>query len=152
MSCASAGNCAVGGEYTHHHAQQVYVAAEKNGRWAKATGVPGLPGLNGGGYAGVLTVSCTSAGNCAAGGHTTDPDSQDFYGFVAAEKSGAWGKAKALPGGGEDGYVDGISCDSAGNCLAGGADAMYYTDTFKAFLVVEAGTDSLGRRQPRCPA
>ena len=137
VSCASAGNCAVGGDYTAHHAQQGFVAAEKNGRWAKATGVPGLPGLNGGGYAGVLTVSCTSAGNCAAGGHTTDPDSQDFYGFVAAEKNGAWGKAKALPGGGEDGYVDGISCDSAGNCLAGGADAMYYTDTFKAFLVVE---------------
>lgn len=136
VSCASAGSCEAGGGYSARHAQQGFAVAERNGRWAKAAGLPGLTALNGGGYAGVLAVSCTSAGNCTAGGHYTDRDGDDFYGFVAAEKNGAWGKAKALPGG-DDGEVDAISCASAGNCLAGGADAPEYFYTFKAFLAVE---------------
>jgi hypothetical protein len=137
VSCASAGNCAAGGDYSARHAQQGFVTVERNGRWARAAGVPGLAALNGGGFAGVLSMSCSSAGHCAAGGHTSDPDGQDFYGFVTSQEHGVWGKAKLLPGGEEDGEVDAISCASAGNCVAGGAQSSEYFYTFKAFLAQE---------------
>ena len=70
VSCASAGNCAAGGHYADRHGnQQGFVASERNGRWGTAIEVPGLGALNPGGYADVVSVSCGSAGNCAAGGY-----------------------------------------------------------------------------------
>ena len=73
VSCASAGNCAAGGDYTDRHGDgQGFVAVERNGRWGKAIEVPGLAALNKGGDAEVDSVSCASAGNCAAGGDYTD--------------------------------------------------------------------------------
>src|SRR5215469_7717817 len=65
VSCASAGNCAVGGAYGRF---QVFVASERNGRWGKAIEVPALGALNKGVGAAVYWVSCASAGNCAVGG------------------------------------------------------------------------------------
>src|SRR5215469_4709026 len=65
VSCASAGNCAVGGAYGRF---QVFVASERNGRWGKAIEVPALGALNKGVGAAVYSVSCASAGNCAVGG------------------------------------------------------------------------------------
>jgi hypothetical protein len=137
VSCASAGKCAAGGHYEGQRAiQQGFVAVERNGRWGKATGVPGLAALNQGGYAGVLSVSCGSASHCAAGGYYADADSHDAYAFVASEKNGVWGKAVTLSPG-EDGEVDSISCTSAGNCLAGGAAAPDYTSSDHGFFAVE---------------
>jgi hypothetical protein len=136
VSCASAGDCAAGGHYQDRHGQQGFVAVERHGRWGTATGVPGLAALNEGGYADASSVSCASAGNCAAGGEYTDADSQDFYGFVAVERNGRWGKAVTVPAS-EDGYVDSVSCASAGSCLAGGADGAIYTANFNAFFVEE---------------
>ena len=136
VSCASAGNCAAGGHYRDRHGQQGFVAVERHGRWGMATGVPGLAALNQGGYADVSSVSCGSAGSCAAGGSYTDADSQDFYGFVAVERDGVWGKAVTVPAS-ADGYVTSISCASAGNCLAGGSDGAIYTANFNAFFVEE---------------
>ena len=48
---------------------QGFVAVERNGAGAQAIGVPGLGALNTGGFAEVISVSCASAGNCAAGGN-----------------------------------------------------------------------------------
>src|ERR1022692_4101934 len=93
VSCASAGNCAAGGIYRDRHGQQGFVAVERHGRWGRATGVPGLAALNQGGYADVSALSCGSAGSCAAGGSYADADSHDFYGFVAVERDGVWGRA-----------------------------------------------------------
>jgi hypothetical protein len=42
------------------------LAVEVNGRWRQAIEVPGLGALNNGGNAGVSSVSCASAGSCAA--------------------------------------------------------------------------------------
>jgi len=44
------------------------VVSERNGVWGRAIEVPGLAALNAGGTAGVVSVSCASAGNCAAAG------------------------------------------------------------------------------------
>ena len=41
------------------------------GSWGQAVEVPGLAALNTGGQANVNSVSCASAGNCAAGGYYT---------------------------------------------------------------------------------
>ncbi len=68
VSCASAGNCAAGGYYYADGGQRAFVASEKNGVWGQAIEVPGLGALNTGGDADVYSVSCASAGNCAAGG------------------------------------------------------------------------------------
>ena len=69
VSCAAAGDCAAGGDYVNgHNKVQAFVADDRHGRWGRAIEVPGLAALNVGGFAGVITVSCSSPGNCAAGG------------------------------------------------------------------------------------
>jgi len=136
VSCASAGNCAAGGDYRDRHGHgQGFVAVERNGRWGQAVEVPGLGALNEGGSAQVTSVSCASAGNCAAGGDYQDGD-RHGQGFVADERNGVWGQAIEVPGlgalnkkgpGGPYAYpqtqVDSVSCASAGNCAAGGTYA-----------------------------
>lgn len=94
------------------------------GAWGKAVEVPGLGTLNAGGFAGVRSVSCASAGNCAAGGEYYD-GSGHFQGFVADERHGRWGKAIRVPGlralnAGGNAQVSSVSCASAGNCAVGG--------------------------------
>jgi hypothetical protein len=73
VSCGSAGSCAAGGYYTDgHRYEQGFVAVERDGVWGRAIEVPGLGALNKGGEAEVTSVSCASAGNCAAGGEYFD--------------------------------------------------------------------------------
>ena len=126
VSCASAGSCAAGGYYYADRGQNTprgFVASERRGRWGTAIEVPGLAALNRGGYADVNSVSCASAGNCAAGGIYLDR--RGWQGFVAAERHGRWGQAVKVPGlaalnaGGYAG-VGSVSCASPGNCTAGG--------------------------------
>jgi hypothetical protein len=135
LSCPSAGNCAAGGHYEGGRGatQQGFVAVERNGRWRTATGVPGLAALNKGRFASVVSVSCSSARSCTAGGYYGDADLHDSRGFVAAEKNGTWRKAVTFPA--DDGSVDSLFCTSAGNCAAGGS----YTGKVaqQGFVVVE---------------
>ncbi len=140
VSCASAGNCAAGGSYHSRHHHQGFVADERNGVWGTAIAVPGLAALNTGGQAIVNTVSCASAGNCAAGGDYRD---RHFHtrAFVAVEHNGRWGKAIGLPGlgalnKGGNAQVTSVSCGAAGNCAAGG----HYVDQHghdQGFVAVE---------------
>jgi hypothetical protein len=135
VSCASAGDCVAGGSFKDYSiasgAQQGFVVSERNGVWGKALRVPGLAALNVGANAGVTSVSCPSAGNCAAGGSYSDsPGSGTFQGFVVSERNGAWGKALEVPGLGSlntrgHATVRSVSCSSAGNCAAGG----FYVDS-----------------------
>jgi hypothetical protein len=145
VSCASAGNCAAGGFYTDlgnpgHF--QAFVVSEINGTWRKAIEVPGSGALNAGGAAGVNSVSCASAGNCAAGGFYTDTDGFGHQqAFVVSERNGTWGTARQVPGSGAlntgaSASVNSVSCGSAGNCAAGG----FYFDgswNYQAFVVSE---------------
>src|SRR5438552_754234 len=72
MSCASVGNCAIGGHYTDADGnEQWFVASESLGTWSTTEEVPGFAALNKGKNAGVASLSCASAGNClASGGYT----------------------------------------------------------------------------------
>jgi len=144
VSCASAGNCAAGGYYTDggNLDEQGFVAVERNGRWAKAIAVPGLAALNTSGGADVSSVSCASAGNCAAGGGYEGGRNGNSQGFVAAERNGVWGKAIEVPGLAaltKSGYafVNEVSCAPAGNCAAGGAYAPRPRGHYHGFVAGE---------------
>src|SRR6266487_4000354 len=141
VSCASAGNCAAGGVYWDRHAQeQGFVAAERNGMWGRAIKVPGLAALGGGD---VFSVSCASAGNCAAGGSYIPNRHGYFQGFVAVERRGVWGRASEVPGLGAlntrgDAVVNSVSCPSAGTCAAGGQYSNHrHPVTSQGFVAVE---------------
>jgi hypothetical protein len=86
VSCATAGNCAVGLIYTESVTgkQHVFVASEVDGTWGNATDIPGLATLNADGNASITSVSCGAAGNCAAAGTYTD-GSGHTQAFVASQ-------------------------------------------------------------------
>src|SRR6516165_10683414 len=68
VSCAAAGNCAAGGQYTDRSGRgQAFVANEVSGTWRAAAEVPGTAALNSDGGAFTGSVSCASAGSCSAG-------------------------------------------------------------------------------------
>jgi hypothetical protein len=116
------------------------VAVERDGVWGKAIEVPGLGALNLGGFAQVSSLSCASAGSCAAGGVYTLSDGFSSQAFVVVERNGVWGKAIDVPGlaaldTGRGSDVTSVSCASAGNCVAGGG---YSTGTKgQGFVAVE---------------
>jgi len=144
VSCATAGNCAAGGYYTEHSdPAQAFVVRETNGRWGRAIEVPGTSTLNSGGNARVNSVSCATAGNCAAVGSYLD-GSGNPQAFVASETNGSWGSAIEVPGTatlntGGDARVNSVSCTTAGNCTAGGsyADGVEVARHYQAFVVSE---------------
>ena len=125
VSCASPGNCSAGGVYIDSSRNgQAFVVNEVSGIWRTATEVPGTPTLNKGGRAQVLSVSCTSAGNCSAGGLYTDSSALQ-QAFVVNEVSGIWRTAKEVPGTatlntGGDAAVESVSCAAASSCSAAG--------------------------------
>jgi hypothetical protein len=141
MSCASAGNCSAGGAYeTSSGKFQAFVVSQAHGTWVKAIEVPGTAALNHDGNAGIASVSCSSAGNCSAGGAYHD-SSGNFQGFVVSQASGTWGKAIEVPGTaalntGGSADVTSVSCAPAGNCSAGG----FYTDSSGQQAFVDSKT------------
>jgi len=136
ISCASPGDCSVGGNYTVGPLgiQTPFVDGEVNGKWGRAIEVPGTQVSDSNVVASVNSVACTSIGNCVAGGITTSHvDSNNGVAFVVNEVHGRWGAAAIVPntptpkGNGVNGnyppsmgQVDVISCQSFGNCSAGG--------------------------------
>jgi len=85
VSCASAGNCSAGGDYTDSSGrQQVFVVSQVNGTWHTAIEVPGTAALNRGGFAEITSVSCAAAGECSAGGDYVD-SSRRTQVFVVSE-------------------------------------------------------------------
>jgi len=125
VSCSSAGNCAAGGFYKDGAGNQAFVISQTADVW----GTPQLAvptTTNSGGFAEVSAVSCSSAGNCAAGGFYFDGAGQQA--FVVSQTSGVWGTHQlAVPttaNSGNEASVSSVSCSSDGNCAAGG----YYRD------------------------
>ena len=141
LSCASAGNCAAGGEYkdsTGH--TQTFVADETDGIWGKAEEVPGTASLDVDGDAYGLSLSCASAGNCAASG-SYEGESGLAQAFVVDETAGTWGNAEEIPGiaslnAGGDAADLSLSCASAGNCAVAGTYA-HASDYSSIFVVNE---------------
>ncbi len=123
------------------------------GSWGKAVEVPGLAALNTGGQANVNSVSCPSAGNCAAGGYY---NRRVYYqgGFLAVERHGRWGKAIEVPGlaalnTGRNAEVTSVSCASAGNCAAVGDYGGRPAPRMGSW---SARRTASGARRSRCPA
>jgi hypothetical protein len=145
VSCSSAGNCATVGTYTDSSGNgQAYVVDETDGSWGTAQEVPGLAALDAGGSASLRSVSCASAGNCAAGGSYTTADN-GTQAFVVDETGGTWGTAQEVPGSAalniwDVGGVSSVSCASAGNCTAVGSVA--YTPIYDGGAVHREGADT----------
>ncbi|MDX6479553.1 MAG: trimeric autotransporter adhesin [Gaiellaceae bacterium] len=126
VSCATAGNCVIGGQYTDGAGSQAFLAAETNGVWGAAIEVPGTATLNSGGYAYVFSVSCPTPGNCAAaGGYNDGAGSVGQQAFVVDETNGNWGTAIEVPGtatlnSGNRAWADSISCATVHSCAVSG--------------------------------
>ncbi len=126
VSCSADGNCTAGGSYADSSGQsQAMLITERHGRWAMAFEVPGTAALNGGGDAQVSSVSCASAGNCAADGFYLTGTGTDAQPFVASEVGGRWRPAQSVRGmdrlnTGRHARASSVSCSSAGDCAAGG--------------------------------
>ncbi len=121
VSCAPDGYCAAGGYYTDGTGHlQAFVVTRPKDRWRAAVEVPGIAALNVFGFAEVDSVSCPSAGSCAAAGTYADAGSQDQW-FAASQANGVWGTAVNMPAQGAE--VTSLSCWSAGDCALGGTYA-----------------------------
>jgi hypothetical protein len=118
VSCASAGNCTAVGDYTD--ASDIYgedlvwslLLTEKGGHWAR--GVAAVPLAQSDGQVYLNSVSCASAGNCAAVGN----DSGE--GLVLTKTAGHWARRRRF-GYGSSNLVS-VSCASGGSCSAVGFD------------------------------
>ena len=124
VSCGSAGNCAAGGYYLASEDNwQAYVVNETDGVWGETEEVPGIATLDTGQNASIYSLSCASAGNCAAGGYYVDSSNNNQV-FVVSETNGTWGNAEEVPGietlNTGDASINSVSCASAGNCAAAG--------------------------------
>ena len=138
VSCTSAGNCSAGGYYTDALARiEPFVVTRTRGHWGKATEVPGSGALNTGGKAEILSLSCSSPGNCSAGGYFMTA-SHHQEALIVLEKKGAWGKAMEVPGSaklntGNRAIIESVSCAKSADCSAVG----YFQDAVgqQAFVV-----------------
>ena len=144
VSCVAGGTCTAGGQgaLDGYAADQAVVVRETNGRWGNAIEVPGMPALNTDNGANVLSISCTAAGDCVAGGFYTDA-SLGEQAFVASEANGSWSNAIEVPGTatlntGGLAEVDSISCAAPGECAAGGSYELENVNLgFRTFVVNE---------------
>jgi hypothetical protein len=144
LSCASPGDCAVGGQYQDENGvSQPFVADSLRGTWGDAhaltkVSVDPLTAV-------VTSLSCTKPGDCAAGvtlpATVTLPNgSSQIIGqaFVADETGGTWSapqRVKALPAG-QPSEITSLSCWSPANCMAGG---FFTSGVAHALLVAEIG-------------
>ena len=142
VSCAAVGDCAAVGSYwssTVPGSWRGFVADESNGTWGSAEEIVG-PGAAKSSE--TFSVSCTAAGECAAGGGFMDAQGAR-QALVVEESGGTWGAAQPVPGmgglnAGGDATVASISCATPGNCAAGGG----YVDALggdQGFVVDETG-------------
>jgi hypothetical protein len=134
VSCAASGLCAAGGSFTDTSTgPEAWVTTEVRGHWQRAMEVPGIAALNLGPDVSLDSVSCASAGNCAAGGQysacatcITDNGYPPVQPYVVTEANGKWGTAEEVTGigallhGGADADTTFMACPSAGNCTAAG--------------------------------
>jgi len=132
LSCTSPLNCTAVAIYaTKTFVPGIFAITKKQGVWGQAVRIPTptTPAYN----SLVVSLSCASAGNCAAGGQYAVPTSPADQGFMVSEINGSWGKAQRVPGTGSTGRVLDVACPAAGNCTAAGAEGS--DANTRAFLV-----------------
>jgi hypothetical protein len=127
ISCPSEGNCSAGGILPVAHSSTIsgaFVVNETNGVWGKVLELAGPATFNHNG-AGVDALSCTSAGNCSAGGNFPKRfDGPGRPSFVVDETNGVWAKVREISGFAglnvRDSELRSLSCGASGNCSAVG--------------------------------
>jgi hypothetical protein len=151
VSCVSPGDCGAGGYYSSSinpgdgiYTKRAFVISQTNGTWGAAQKAPGTAALNTGGSAGINSVSCSSVGNCSAGGFYASSVTDGIpveQALVVTQRNGTWGTAQEVPGTaalntGTGAYatVNSVSCASAGNCSAGG-EYLGSSNATEAFVV-----------------
>jgi hypothetical protein len=177
LACTSPGTCVAVGSYADANGSdndQLMAVNETNGTWGVAQKIT-LPNdastTSGHQYASLNSVACTSLGNCVAVGQYEDTNgTSDDLALYVTETNGVWGIAQtvSLPAGwnttasGQNAYLDGVTCTSAGNCVAVGTydgnngsqdeEAMVVTETNGAWaaateLPLPTGYDTTPGRQ-----
>lgn len=130
IACISAGNCVAIGTYDNAQGDVEGLTVVQSSRaWKRASALvmpssaaPNprvfLYGFNG--------ISCSSVGNCSAGGQYRD-SAGDYQGFLVNDVNNTWQVANELklpasaPQVGKNGGVVALTCPSNGNCSAGAA-------------------------------
>ena len=147
LTCTAPGQCTALGTYaTDANSEDsvpvdgpMFEAVQAHGRWSAIRAVRGLPSDA---VTWPTSVSCASAGNCAAGGYwlaNRNGDEQtvsEFRAFVATETRGAW-RAERLPGlpalGSTYSTVEAVTCQrrreciSIGDYIANGGHGLFTT-------------------------
>jgi hypothetical protein len=125
LSCTSPLDCSAGGIYTDgKYDDTAFAASRTSGKWQSSFALGAINGLASAPSVGVDQISCSSAGNCAAGGFYTDTDDRQ-QAFVVTETRGKWSAGAEVRGTkaantGRSALVSSVSCRSTGNCTAGG--------------------------------
>ena len=141
VSCSSAGNCvAVGSFLNTAGGTDAYTQSQTGGTWANATPATfgsGIQPTTPDAHAEFFSVSCPLAGNCVAAGGFTNVDG-GYEAFTQTQSGGNWGTATpatfdlGVQSGTSYGFLDSVSCSSAGNCVAAG-QFEDSTGAFEAF-------------------
>lgn len=143
VACPAVGDCTAGGGFTDaSNYLYPFVVGESNGTWGEATQIGDFPITGGDASAEVLSVSCSSTGNCVVGGVYGD-GAGGAQAFVANEANGSWGSPVEVPGTstlntGASAEVTSVSCTTSGACAATGS----YTDSssdVQAFVANSSG-------------
>jgi hypothetical protein len=138
ISCTSGTACSAGGFVSTTKTTVAIVVNESNGRWQTAQVIKGSATAGVGDDASIKALSCSSPGNCSAGGSFIDGQglsSSALLGaqgpptaFIANEVHGKWSGAQPVtgvvaPGIQEGATISYLSCASNGNCAAAGSFA-----------------------------
>jgi hypothetical protein len=116
ISCPGRGDCSLAGMYSIKNGLRLFVASEMNGAWGPAREMPGAAafGSSFDDSPGINAISCSSIGNCSAGGDI----GQDAV--VDNEVNGSWRDASEVSGLPFGGRVSFLSCAANGDCVASG--------------------------------
>jgi hypothetical protein len=144
LTCPDATDCTAGGSYTDSFGNtQALLLAETGGVWGTGQEVtlPTNAETTATDQTAVIdSVSCPTVGNCVAAGTYTDT-AENNDSLLVTETAGVWsgGTQVALPanaGQAQFSAVDGVSCESVGNCTVIGVYDDHSGDTL-AYTVKE---------------
>jgi hypothetical protein len=126
ISCPAPGNCVAVGNYgdLFSDSAESLVLSEVGGSWLAGSEVVLPPNADALPHASLASVSCPTAGNCAAVGSYADT-SGERQGLLLSEVDGSWttGTEVALPADAAANpavALNSVSCASPGNCAAVG--------------------------------
>ena len=145
VDCTSVGNCVAVGYYVDgSENDQAMVAVESNGVWGQAI-EPTLPTHT---ISALSSVSCSSAGNCVAGGEERNASGSALAIALTPGSSGwadpattliqAPANASTVPATAAA-YLDSVSCPASGDCEATGEYAQGASGVYQAMTVNQSG-------------